>query len=260
MLYKKVELSISGKESIGGASILALIRTYRTLREYDITTCRIDSIDNLRLFQMIQNMPDSLNIKNFYFSFFRPPYESASVEQEQDEYYSHNWSYGDRPCIGLALASILNSAGLSIYESEWNAAFIHLMKDEDIEIVRNICTNEHVDIHIPQLQSEGEPELIETDLRIEDKKITLRHDHGMDVLTEFSKRLIKSPYVISIVNSLPFNPSERKFIRKIRDDGLIEIVLPWTDQKYGVVVKTTGRNIKETKRISEILNERYGGI
>ncbi|MCI9296876.1 MAG: hypothetical protein HFI10_05480 [Lachnospiraceae bacterium] len=254
------ELSISGKENIGSESVLSLINVYRALRKYNITTCRIDSGDNLKLFRMIQNMPDSLNIKNFYFSFFRPPYESANVEQEQDEYYCHNWSYNERPCIGLALASILNSAGLSICENDWNAAFVHLRKDDDIKTVRNICTEEHVDIHIPQLQSEKESELVETDLQIEDKKIALRHDHGMAVLTEFSKRLIRCPYVIGIVNSLPFNPSERKFIRKVRDDGLIEIVLPWTDQKYGVVVKTTGRNIKETKRISEILSERYGNI
>ena len=166
----------------------------------------------------------------------------------------------DRSCIGLALAHILNSAGLSIYEKEWNTAFTHLMKDNDRKAVRNICTEGHVDIHISRLQLDEEPELIETDLQVEDKRISLRHDHGMDVLTEFSKRLIRCPYVIGVVNSLPFNPSERKFIRKVRDDGLIEIVLPWTDQKYGVVVKTTGRIIRETKRIGEIINEKYGGI
>ena len=183
-----------------------------------------------------------------------------AVEQIQDEYFSHEWLLDDRSCIGLALAHILNSAGLSIYEKKWDTAFIHLMKDNDIKAVRNICTEGHVDIHISQLQLDEEPELIETDLQVEDKRISLRHDHGMDVLTEFSKRLIRCPYVIEVVNSLPFNPSERKFIRKIRDDGLIEIVLPWTDQKYGVVVKTTGRNIRETKRIGEIIKERYGGI
>lgn len=254
------ELSISGKESIGIEPAMALVNVYRALQKYDITVCRIDSKDNLKLFQMIQDIPDSINIKNFYFSFFRPPYESASVEQEQDEYFRHNWSYNDMPCMGLALASILNSAGLSICENEWNAPYISLMKDDAIETVRNICTKEHVDIHIPQLQSEREPELIETDLRIEDKKITLRHDHGMDVLAEFSKRLIRCPYVTGVINSLPFHPFERKFIRKIHEDGVIEIVLSWTDQKCGVVVKTTGRNIKETKRIGEILNEKYGSI
>lgn len=254
------ELSLAEKESIDNNAILELIKVYRLLRQYDVTTCRIDSTDNLKLLQMIQGLPNSINIRNFYFSFFRPPYESVAVEQMQDEYFEHNWTYDGRSCIGLALASILNSVGLSIYATKWNTEFVDILKDDSINIVRNICTERHVDIHIPQLQLDEEPELIETDLRVEDKRISLRHDHGMDVLTEFSKRLVRCPYVVGVINSLPFNPSERKFIRKIRDDGLIEIVLPWTNQKCGVVVKTTGRNIKETKRIGEIISEEYGGI
>lgn len=82
----------------------------------------------------------------------------------------------------------------------------------------------------------------------------------MDVLTEFSKRLVRCPYVIEIVNSLPFNPAGRRFIKRIYDNGLIEIVLPWTDKGFGVAVRTTGRNIRETKRISEIISERYNGL
>lgn len=59
------ELSIKGKESIGRDSAVILAGVYRELREYNITTCRIDSMDHLKLFQMIQNLPDSVNIKNF---------------------------------------------------------------------------------------------------------------------------------------------------------------------------------------------------
>ena len=82
----------------------------------------------------------------------------------------------------------------------------------------------------------------------------------MDVLEAFSKRLIRSPYLIGIINSLPYNPYERKFIKRIRENGLIEIVLPWTDKGYGIVVKTTGRTIKETEMIGKIIMEEYGGI
>ena len=158
------------------------------------------------------------------------------------------------------MASILNSAGLSIYGVVWDVPFVHLMRD-DIDIsVRNICTERHVDIHIPQIQLDEEPELVESSLAVADKNISLRNDHGMDVLMDFSKRLLRCPYVIGIVNSLPFNPHERKFIKEVRNNGLIEIVLPWTDEGYGIVVRTTGRTIQETKRISEIIDERYGGI
>ena len=63
-----------------------------------------------------------------------------------------------------------------------------------------------------------------------------------------------------MINSLPFNSHERKFIKRIREEGLIEIVLPWTDKGYGVVVKTTGRTIKETEMIGRIIMEKYGGL
>lgn len=77
---------------------------------------------------------------------------------------------------------------------------------------------------------------------------------------DFSKRLIRCPYVVGVINSLPFNSHERRFIKKIREDGLLEIVLPWTDEGYGVVVKTTGRTIKETEKIGRIITEEYGGV
>ena len=102
--------------------------------------------------------------------------------------------------------------------------------------------------------------MIECNLRAEDKEITLRAEHGIDESKNFSKRLIRCPYVIKVVNSLPFNSHERKFIRRIRENGLIEIVLPWTDKGYGIVVKTTGRTFRETESIGAIIDEKCGGI
>lgn len=254
------ELSIEGRETISKDSVLALVEVYQALRKYEITTCRIDSINNQKLLQLIQDMPAFLNVRNFYFSFFRSPYESQTVETQQDEYLLHEWLYNGKSCIGLPLAAILGSAAISLYEDDWKDEFIDITKDGDINTVRNICFKQHVDLHIPQIQLSEEPELIECDLQSKDKKISLRSDHGFDVLADFSKRLIKCPYVIGIINSLPFNSYERKFIRKIREDGLIEIVLPWTDKGYGIVVKTTGRTIKETEMIGKIIMEEYGGI
>ena len=93
------------------------------------------------------------------------------VEIKQNEYLEHEWSYHGKPCIGIPLAIILNSATLSIYEKTWNEPFIHIMKDGDIDIARNICTKQHIDIHIPQIQSDQEPELIECNLRAEEKRL-----------------------------------------------------------------------------------------
>ena len=97
-------------------------------------------------------------------------------------------------------------------------------------------------------------------MQISDKKIVLRNDHGKDVLEDFSKRLVRCPYLIGVVNSLPYNPHERKFIKRVKENGLIEIVLPWTDKGYGIVIKTTGRTIRETEKIAEIIEEEFGYI
>ncbi|MCD8362726.1 MAG: hypothetical protein LUC98_07170 [Lachnospiraceae bacterium] len=254
------ELSIDGRQNLSADSMIALAEVYHTLAQYEITTCRIDPDGNAKLFQMIQSMQDSLNIKNFYFAFFRSPYETEYVEERQDEYLGHEWFCNGKTCIGLALALIFDSAALSVHEIGWNDAFVDIIRDGAVNTVRNISTSQHVDLHIQRIRDGEETELIKCALDVTEKEISLRSDHGKDILMNFSKRLIKCPYVVGVINSLPFNSHERNFIRAIREDGLIEIVLPWTDQGYGVIVKTTGRTKKETERIGSILIEKYGGV
>lgn len=59
------------------------------------------------------------------------------------------------------LAVILKSAALSICEDGWCDAFVDVTKDGNAETVRNISTEQHVDIHIPQIQAGQETELVE---------------------------------------------------------------------------------------------------
>ena len=148
---------------------------------------------------MADSLSNAVNVKNFYFSFFRPPYESEGVEKHQDEYYEHSWTYGGEECIGFALAFLLDTACFSICGSDWNTPFIEFYKDEISNSVRNICTKEHIDTHIVHIENQTEIELI-------------------------------------------------------------EIVLPWTDKGYGIVVKTTGRTIRETQKIAQIIEEEFGYI
>lgn len=254
------ELSFKNENNINNTSIIAIIEVYKELLKYQITTCRIAHDDNIKLFQKIDSIPNSINIKNLYFSFFKSPYESESVEKNQDEYFKHDWTYEGENCIGFALAHLLNSASLSIYSTDWNTPSIHILKDKDSINIRNICTKDHVDIHIPQMQGDSEIELLQCHLQPPDKKIHLRDDHGKDVLFNFSKRLVYCPYLIEVVNSLPYNSHNRKFIKRVCENGLIEIVLPWTDAGYGIVIRTTGRSIRETEKIAKIIEEEFGYI
>lgn len=89
------------------------------------------------------------------------------------------------------------------------------------------------------------------------KPINLRDDHGRDILKALANKIVKSPYVKGVVNSLPFNPKAKQYIHRVGEDGLVEIVLVKTDQGLGMVVKTTGRNYKETLWIAKELVRKY---
>ncbi len=96
-----------------------------------------------------------------------------------------------------------------------------------------------------------------TDLAPEDKKIALRDEHGKNILEAFSEKIIRSPYVKEIINSLPFNPQRINPIRRTFPDGKIEFILTWTDEGYGLSIQTTGHNLAQTKAIALHLENNY---
>lgn len=89
------------------------------------------------------------------------------------------------------------------------------------------------------------------------KTICLRDDHGNDTLREFSQKIRRSPYVVEIVNSLPFNSRRTDPILRVTDNGLVDFVLTWTDKGLGICVRTTGRNKVETNTIALHLKRKY---
>ena len=99
--------------------------------------------------------------------------------------------------------------------------------------------------------------LIDSPLQPSEKQIRLRDDHGTDVLRAFAKRIINSPHVNGIVNSLPWNNKTTNFTRRVYPNGLIEVVLHWTDEGLGMVIQTTGRNLRETEEIAGLLKREY---
>lgn len=91
----------------------------------------------------------------------------------------------------------------------------------------------------------------------ENKQISLREDHGKDKLIAFSQKLVQSPYITKVINSLPFNPHQNNPIRRTYPDGKIEFVLTWTDPGLGICLQTTGRNLAETNTIAIYLAEKF---
>lgn len=251
------ELSVSRKVFANYKNIINLKEVYNKLVQNEVTACRISSEDYSNILSWLQEDPEKRNLLYFFISFFHAPYESCSnIDDSQEEYYSHDWSCNGTNCFGLAMSYLLDSISLSFDSNTWKE-IVRINKDTDIIEVRNISEGSHVDFYKHWFGEQKNVELVLTTVSPNEKRIKLRDDHGQDILKEFSKRLIKSPYVIEIINSLPFNNKEKRFIHQIKENGIIECVLCWTDAGYGLVIRTTGRNKKETEKIAEILKEEY---
>ncbi|HBB33999.1 MAG TPA: CRISPR-associated protein [Cyanobacteria bacterium UBA8803] len=91
----------------------------------------------------------------------------------------------------------------------------------------------------------------------ERKPISLRDDHGQDILEAFAKKMRRSAYVKKIINSLPFNPAQTNPIRRTYPNGIVEFVLTWTDSGLGLCIQTTGRNLAETNSIALHLRKEF---
>lgn len=164
---------------------------------------------------------------------------------------------------GLAVAFLYNTLAISLKSNEfWQQYEINLrerVNDNERNVqVKHCSSPENICIHDDWIKSCMPIVLLKSSLVPAEKNISLRDDHGKDILQKFSSKLVESPYVNRIINSLPFNPRHKGFFKKIFPDGKIEIVLSWTDQGLGCIVQTTGRNLQETKKIAEILKEKFG--
>lgn len=103
-------------------------------------------------------------------------------------------------------------------------------------------------------------QLVESNIRPDNKPCNVEGDHGQHLLKEHAKILNRHPYVEGAVTSLPFKPHSREYVVRIYDDGLLDIVLWWEDAGYSMRVKTTGRNVAETKEIAKILRAKFGRL
>lgn len=254
------ELCLDDIHTFGYSDILRLTSLYKKLKTFDIGTCRISSQDYISLITYARTMRGSTpDLVNFLYAFLQQPYENDDVDERQDEYFAHSWKYQDTPCYGLALGVIMESMTLSMGDRiKWDHAILSVFRDDELVEARNLYSEDTFSAHTQWMNDCRDVELKSCLTIPAEKKIHLRDDHGKDVLLLFCNKLINSPYVCEVVNSLPYNSERRKFIHAVRDDGIIEIVLPWTDKGLGIVVKTTGQSRRETERIAELLNEKYG--
>lgn len=224
--------------------------------------------ESLSLQEFCNKTPQSRTLGSLLLGLGKHPFIDGDTPEE-DHYlessYVLNYNGCQKESIGLAAAHLNDTICIG-FESEayWKEVEhqIEISDGDDVSFLRNVLSvsaSGHFGLPVFEewLVNHQPVSLVGTSLESIEKQITLRDDHGKDVLQRFSKRLRKSPYVTAIVNSLPFNPNQRDFIKSVSAKGLIEIVLIHTDKGIGIAVQTTGRNFRETKKIAEILRSEY---
>lgn len=266
------EIPLCNNKSEAYERVEKFVATYKASHRFgfNIIRCQhgIDTIqlaDDYTLGDYCNEPKFSRTVGTLLRGLFRAPYIEENSDEEnfyiENDFALQKEGKTIKP-YGLAAAYIYSTVSIGFLSDDfWQQPVFELMiyPSESIHEVYCLSKKEHLeDIKVIGFIENKQPILlIESDIAPKDKKCELRNDHGKDVLTRFSKLIFQSKYVESVINSMPFNRFERNFIRRIYPDGKIEIVLTKTDQGLGMIVQTTGRNLRETTEIARILESKF---
>ena len=211
--------------------------------------------------------------KNKVLALIRTPFSEDILEDsEQDKTNKYYYENAEIPieqeyCIGLGICHAKERIAISLYSHNcWKPhiiSFKEIIDDDfntmDVEVY-NVCkSEEELNEELSQkLLYYGTLELLETDIEPESKMIKLSGDHhGNNKLEAFAKKLLRSKYVLEVINNIDFSPKAVNLIKEKYSDGTIDIVLYWEDAGYGMKIQTTGGNYRETEAIAEILKNEF---
>jgi hypothetical protein len=229
---------------------------------------QIKLADNYSLYDWLndKNVPEEY--RNTLYGMITLPFIKKEDEEIEDQYIEANYYFESKEdfiektaCLGLASAYLYETLCISLSTKPvWNKYKLSIVIEKEGVVstsdVFNIVSKASFDVQeISEfVENMGVIILNETTLLPNDKKIHLADHHGVAELQTLCDRLKHSPYVIEMRST---DWGGRKFIRKIQKEGVIEIVLFKTQRQYALRVQTTGRNIRETKAIAELLDEKY---
>ena len=238
------------------------LRSKDKLREFGFTKCRVSIKEKKQLFDYLMDIPGSNKqaLRNFLYGFLVSPFEREGITEEMEEdFINEELCFEGKSVNGLAWAHLFNSIAFSLLTNKkWDCNSIYLIDGKlNSILVHHASTVATIESLKDWIDSLSEVNLKETSKRPSEKEFKIRDDHGGDELLRFWMKIRNCKYVVSCINSLPFNPHERDIIRTINANGQIEMVLTWTDKGIGMVIQTTGRNYRETKAIADFLRDKY---
>lgn len=210
----------------------------------------------------------SVESRSIFYGMFAQPFIKEDNEYAEERFIEASYFFEDaqnnipkQECLGLASAYLSETLSVSIQS---NPAWLN--NALKIEINKNgVVTNGDVNhcfskncfnaISIKKfVDTIGVLWLIETPLSREEKKIHLTTHHGKKELRELWDKLKQSPYIIE---GISIEWGGNSFYKNCTEDGKVDIVLLKSDRKYALQIQTTGRTLRETKAIAEILQEQY---
>ena len=204
--------------------------------------------------------------QDILFGNINQPFINEEDEEVEDKYILSNFHYDKngtkQECLGLSAAFFYDTLSISLNSSNlWCINSISIINDIDgvltTEQVNNVFSKACYDIKSISafVENLGDVELEETAIEPNEKSITLFGDHhGKKYLQALADKLVNSPYVVEIKST---NFGGNSFIRKVHSNGVLEIVVMKSDDRFALWVQTTGRNYRETEAIAENLKERY---
>jgi len=242
-------------------------RGYRNIRSYH-TVHEIHLANEYTIFQWLNNKDVSEVERNFLYGMIIQPFIHDEDELIEERYIYSNYYFEDlengfekQECVGLATAYLYETLSISISSSNaWIKSILPILIEKDdlvtSENVLNVSSQVSFEVtEIKNLiENSGEVNLVETNIEPNDKKIHLADHHGKAELLALCNKLKLNPFVIEMRST---NWGGNKFIRDTFSDGVVEIVLINSQRKYALWVQTTARNIRETKAIAKVLEEKY---
>lgn len=205
--------------------------------------------------------------KDFLLGKFVYPFIKEGDTEIEKHYVDANY-YFESPedkinrveCVGFASAYLyetlsISLPSLSIWDKPKHSLIIEIGGHESTAEVFNIVSKESLGNHEISsfVDSIRDVVLIETSILPEDKERHIYgYHHGNKERRELWDKIKNDPYVIAMRSTGGYGTG--RFIRSVKKDGIIEVVI---DGRYSVCVQTTGTNRRETKAIADILDERY---
>jgi hypothetical protein len=203
----------------------------------------------------------------FYDMFVQPFIKEGDIEIEE-KYIEAKYYFEDaenniskQECLGLTSAYLSETLAISIQTNPaWlkNVLKITIEKDgitknDNVNNIfsRNCFSATSVKNFIEEISTLT---LIKTNIQPVDKKLHLTSHHGQKELNELWSTLKNSPYVIDAIS---IEWGGNSFFKNPAANGMVDIVHLKSDRRYVLQVQTTGRTLRETKAIAEILENEY---